>query len=122
VIQRAFLTVLGHQVVVAENGQQAVSAYGEQDFDLVLMDCQMPVMDGYDASRAIRAIEPEDRHTVIIALTASTQATDRERCLEAGMDDHLGKPVALKDLAAKISHWLGAAPDDRGAIEPARDQ
>ena len=106
-VQRAFLEVLGHDVVVATNGLEAVDVFEHTSFELVLMDCQMPTMDGFEATRRIRRLERGDSRTVIIALTASILAADRQKCLAAGMDDHLGKPIALKDLAAKVEAWLG---------------
>jgi PAS domain S-box-containing protein len=94
----------GHSVVVAENGEEAVRACSREDFDLVLMDVQMPVMNGYDAARAIRELEGS-RHVPIVALTASAMTGDREICLENGMDDYLTKPIDSQDLRAMIERW-----------------
>jgi CheY-like chemotaxis protein len=103
-----FLKRLGYRnVVLVENGQLAVDAVGRGDFDLVLMDCQMPVMDGFEATRHIRALaNPAKRGIPIIAVTASALAADIARCLAAGMDDHLPKPFDSKGLAGKLDHWL----------------
>ena len=102
----------GHQVVVVEDGLQAVRATGEQPFDCVLMDLQMPGMDGTDATRAIRERERETGgHLRIIALTANAMEGDREACLAAGMDDYLAKPLKLNELQAA----LGRAVDERAA-------
>ncbi|HEX8988581.1 MAG TPA: ATP-binding protein [Rhodocyclaceae bacterium] len=92
-----------------ENGQQAVVAIASgRRFDIVLMDCQMPVMDGYAATRAIRAWEQTSsaRHTPIIALTAGAFDEDRERCIAAGMDDFLTKPINMAQLDAMLTKWL----------------
>jgi HPt (histidine-containing phosphotransfer) domain-containing protein len=77
------------------------------DFDAVLMDCQMPGLDGFSATRAIRAREAPGRHTPIIAITASAMNGDRERCLEAGMDEYIAKPFAVDELRRKVQHWIG---------------
>ena len=77
--------------------------------DLVLMDCQMPVMDGFRAARMIRACETGGRRLPIIALTANAIDGDRQRCLDAGMDDYLSKPLTLEALLTVLEHWLPAA-------------
>jgi CheY-like chemotaxis protein len=92
-------------VVTAADGKQAVAAYSRRSFDAVLMDVQMPEMDGLEATVEIRARERETgKRTPIIALTAHTRAADRERCLEAGMDDYLPKPIEPVRLFAAIEH------------------
>ncbi len=99
----ALLEKGGHSVVVAENGEIAVDLVAKQDFDVVLMDVQMPVMDGIDATIAIREQErTSDNRIPIIALTAHAMAGDRERCLDAGMDDYLSKPLNPKELYARL--------------------
>jgi CheY-like chemotaxis protein len=75
-------------------------------YSAVFMDCQMPVMDGYQTTGKLREREGTDRHTLVIAVTASAMAADRARCLDAGMDDYLTKPIKTKDLAAKLHYWL----------------
>jgi PAS domain S-box-containing protein len=98
---------MGHRADRVVNGLEAVEAVRITDYRLILMDCQMPVMDGYDATRAIRAAEQgSDRHVIIIALTANALPEDRERCLAAGMDDYLTKPVDRRELAAALERWL----------------
>jgi PAS domain S-box-containing protein len=100
------LTSLGYRVDVVDDGLAAVEAVRTQNYAAVLMDCQMPRMDGYEATREIRRGEQEGR-VPIIAVTASALASDRERCLAAGMDDHLGKPVRLPLLAQTLQRWVG---------------
>ena len=96
----------GFRVDVAANGRDAVRMHAVGDYDLILMDCQMPELDGYAATAEIRAGETPDTHMPIIALTANTLKGDRERCLAAGMDDYLGKPLRATDLDAAIAHAL----------------
>jgi CheY-like chemotaxis protein len=99
----AVLEKRGHQVVVANNGREAVAMLERHDFDLVLMDVQMPEMDGFEATDAIRAKERRTgRHMPIIAMTAHALKGDRERCLEAGMDDYVAKPIHAKQLFETI--------------------
>jgi signal transduction histidine kinase/DNA-binding NarL/FixJ family response regulator len=94
------LEQLGYTAEVAEDGVEAVEKFTSGAFAAILMDCQMPRMDGYDATVALRALEP-GRHTPIIAMTASAMASDRERCLAVGMDDYLSKPIN-RDLLATV--------------------
>lgn len=103
-----FLDRCGLIVEVAQNGVIALDLVRDRAYDVVLMDCQMPDMDGYEATRRIRALElAEGRERMpIVALTASALPGDRERCLEAGMDDYLKKPFFLEDLKQTLSHWL----------------
>jgi hypothetical protein len=96
---------LGYKSDVAANGQEALQMMAQISYDLVLMDCQMPVLDGYDTAREIRSLEADSRHTIIIALTANAMKEDRERCMDAGMDDYLSKPISKEELAAKLAHW-----------------
>jgi CheY-like chemotaxis protein len=97
---------LGVQADVASNGHEAVERVTRQSYALVLMDCQMPELDGFEATAQIRASEGTGRRTPIIAMTASAMQGDRERCLEAGMDDYVSKPVHLDDLRAILASWL----------------
>jgi len=102
---------LGYRADVAGNGSEALNVLGQVRYDAVLMDCQMPEMDGYEATREIRRGEDDRRHLPIIAMTASAMAGDRERCLAAGMDDYISKPVKLHIVAAVLERWLGADGD-----------
>ena len=100
------LRTRGHQVVVAENGQEAVNTLAEQEFDVVLMDMQMPVLDGYEATAAIRKREHQTGgHIPIIAMTAEALKGDRERCLAAGMDDYVSKPIAPAEMYRAIERF-----------------
>jgi two-component system, chemotaxis family, sensor kinase Cph1 len=101
------LSHLGYDSTVANHGQEALEALAVHPYDLVLMDCQMPVLDGYQATRLIRQTEDPNRRTVVIGLTAHAMVGDREKCLEAGMDDYMSKPFKLRDLKTLLEHWLG---------------
>jgi len=92
----------GHLVTVVNNGRAAVDRFEADAFDLILMDVQMPEMDGLEATRKIRSLEAEDGHIPIIAMTAHAMRGDRERCLEAGMDDYLSKPIQAQVLYAAV--------------------
>ncbi|RMF77779.1 MAG: response regulator, partial [Nitrospirae bacterium] len=111
---------LGHRVTAVADGAAAVEAWAAGGFDLVLMDCQMPVMDGYRATAEIRAREAErgGPRTPIVALTANAMAGDREQCLAAGMDDHLAKPVRGEALAACLERWAPEAAVEAGEAAP----
>jgi two-component system, sensor histidine kinase and response regulator len=113
---------LGCQVEVAANGAQAVEMAARTPYDLIFMDCQMPEMDGYEATRRIRENEGEARHAPIVALTAHAMAGDRERCLAAGMDDYLSKPVPREDMETMLRRYAGAASGLPGDVPaPRRD-
>ena len=105
------LEKLGCEVVTVNNGQEAVDRIqAERDFALVLMDCQMPVLDGYEATRAIRRDEGSGRHLPIIAVTANAMRGDKERCLVAGMDDYVTKPIRFEQLESVMENWLSRQP------------
>ncbi len=113
---RALLERRGHQVVVANSGREAVTAFLAEPFDLILMDIQMPEMDGLEASMAIRRAERHRKsHTPIVAMTAHVLQGDRERCLEAGMDEYLSKPVRTRQLFETIDRVVGGIPAPSGA-------
>lgn len=97
----------GHSVVTANNGKEALQVLADQEFDAVLMDVQMPEMDGLEATAAIRAGEEgTDRHVPILALTAHALIGDRERCLSAGMDGYLAKPIQTAQLLQALAEVL----------------
>lgn len=121
-VAEQLLRVLQCEVRNAADGEQALLALREGDVDVVLMDCQMPVLDGYAATRRWRAEEVENGRPrlPIIAMTANAMAGDRERCLQAGMDDYLSKPIARATLHALLQRWGGGktASPARPSIEP----
>ena len=96
---------------MVNDGVQALEALAKQRFDAVLMDCQMPAMDGYAATTELRRRERGDRRTPVIAMTAHAMTGDRERCLEAGMDDYITKPVRHTDLSEALLRWIPTADD-----------
>ncbi|MCC7372803.1 MAG: PAS domain-containing protein [Chloroflexi bacterium] len=108
---------LGYRVDVVADGAAAVAACTQARYAAILMDCQMPVLDGYGATRAIRESSPDNAHTPILAMTASAFDGDRERCLAAGMDDYLTKPMQQHDLADLLAHWVSTpeAAEDAAA-------
>jgi len=116
----AMIESLGYAAEAVGNGLEAVEACSGQVYDAVLMDCQMPQMDGFKATAFIREREGLTRHTPIIALTASVTAEDRQRCLSAGMDDYLSKPVPREALATALRKWIPtAAPPPRAEVASA---
>ena len=122
-VAMTMLESLGCSVHVVENGSEALEAFSKSDYDIVLMDCQMPVMDGYEATDEIRRSEASanesgavkegrtQRRVPIVALTAHAGQSDREQCLAAGMDDFLSKPFTLDELTKVLERWLPKKPE-----------
>jgi CheY-like chemotaxis protein/HPt (histidine-containing phosphotransfer) domain-containing protein len=104
----------GHTLVNATDGQRALELLESDRYDLVLMDCQMPVLDGYDTTREIRRREAAEqrRRIPIVAMTANAMLEDRERCLAAGMDDYMAKPITRGILDDILTRWLAPTPED----------
>ena len=107
-VARHTLQRLGFHVDVVRNGREAVAAWHTGRYDLILMDCQMPELDGYEATREIRAAERGGQHIPILALTAHAMKDDDLKCKAAGMDDHLTKPLDRERLRLCLEHHLGA--------------
>jgi PAS domain S-box-containing protein len=113
----AILKIEGFQVTIAKNGLEAVEAYSKSSFDLILMDCHMPEMDGFEATRNIRQMQKQQntKRIPIIALTANAMQQDRDECLNAGMDDHLSKPYTRLQMRAMLDRWLPQATEAAAA-------
>ena len=107
------LEALGYRGKAVENGEEALEILQQETFAGVLMDCQMPVMDGYAAVRALREREDNGNRLPVIAVTAHALKGERERCLDAGMDDFLAKPLRLNELSATLEQWVPNAPEER---------
>lgn len=99
----------GMRVDVAENGVQAIEKIGQADYDGVLMDCQMPVMDGFEATRKIRQ-EPRFSDIPILAMTANAMEGDKEKCIASGMNDHISKPIDIAQLFNTLARWIKPKP------------
>ena len=108
-VANAILNKLGVQTDSVTDGRKAVDRWSQGQYDLVLMDCQMPEMDGFEATRTIRARE-QHGHTPIIAITASVMEGDQQKCLDAGMDDYIAKPFKQDDLVRAFERWLTNPP------------
>jgi len=113
-IANEILEQAGFNVSIANNGAEGVEMVSQADYDCVLMDCQMPVMDGYEATRTIRQ-EKRFSSLPIVAMTANAMKGDREKCLDAGMNDHVSKPIDTKELFAALANWI--EPSERSGYE-----
>lgn len=115
-VARGMLSFLGCHCEIAANGEEALRMIERRGYDIVLMDCQMPVMDGFEATRALREAEAGTaKHQVIVALTANALPEDREKCLVAGMDDHMAKPFTVEVLNAVLRRWHDAGKEAKRA-------
>ncbi|MBZ5561804.1 MAG: response regulator [Acidobacteriia bacterium] len=124
-VTRAMLEQIGCRMDMVRHGGEAVNALKEKAYDLVLMDCQMPVMDGFEATAVIRRQEAQERaknRIPIVALTANAVQGDRERCLAAGMDDYLAKPFTQEELRSVLEKWLREPPAAQGQSAEAQAQ
>jgi PAS domain S-box-containing protein len=123
-VAESMLSRRGLDVTIAHNGRVALEHLAAGDFELVLMDCQMPELDGFDATRALRRAEPDGTRLPVIAMTANAMKGDRERCLDAGMDDYVSKPLRVDALDSLLERWLPEReePIDRGRMLEMRAQ
>jgi PAS domain S-box-containing protein len=119
-VAQRYLEKLGVSCDVARNGQEGIEAWHKGTYDLILMDCQMPVMDGFEATREIRRQERHGKHVPIVALTANALASDRQNCLAAGMDEHLAKPLELARLEECLAQFVAGHGSGSGD-EPKRE-
>ncbi|AJQ95877.1 response regulator [Gynuella sunshinyii] len=106
-VTESMLKKLGYQVVSVENGREVVNETQKQKYDLVLMDCLMPVLDGYGAARMVRTMENNQSRVPILALTVRNSEEEKRECLTAGMDDFISKPITLEELASALKRWIG---------------
>jgi len=108
-LTKEMMELMGCVVDVAEDGADALDKYSNNNYDVIMMDVQMPNMDGYEATKKIREIEnkTERKHTPIIAITASALQGDEEKCLNAGMDDYISKPIKGENLENKLMKYIG---------------
>lgn len=118
------LEQLGYGADAVANGLEAIKAWEQIPYDMILMDCQMPEMDGYAATEAIRRRETEGRHIPIVAMTAHVMVGDREKCIKAGMDDYIPKPIKTENLHAILAKWhptTDASDKQDGPTDPLTD-
>ncbi|MEX1067010.1 MAG: ATP-binding protein [Aquisalimonadaceae bacterium] len=118
-VARIMLQRMGFQVDIVDNGRLAVERTTQMDYDGILMDASMPVMDGFEASREIRRLHSDRRHVPIIAMTALARRGDRQRCLDAGMDDYLAKPITRKALQSVLCKYLPFTDAVNTSLAPA---
>ncbi|QOY91483.1 hybrid sensor histidine kinase/response regulator [Paludibaculum fermentans] len=117
-IAKRLIERAGHQVTIVNDGESAIRRWREAEFDAVFMDCQMPGIDGYEATGEIRRLEKGLRRTPIIALTAAAMGGERERCLSAGMDDYLAKPIDLAEFSRVLASWVEPRTAFRNSVPP----
>jgi CheY-like chemotaxis protein len=119
-VAEGMLEALGLRVDTAHDGRHALEMLARTNYDIVLMDCRMPVMDGFAATAELRLREGDHRHTPVIALTADTTNAAREACFAAGMDDYLGKPFSRATLRAALARWVPARSEHPTGSELSR--
>jgi two-component system sensor histidine kinase/response regulator len=115
-LAKVLIERLGYEVDLAANGEEAVTQLARRSYDVALMDCQMPVLDGFEATRQVRRLDAPACRTPIVAMTASAMDGDREQCLNSGMDDYLTKPLDLEKLKTAIERWTLASRQSRNAV------
>jgi two-component system sensor histidine kinase/response regulator len=111
---RRMFEKLGIRIDLAANGREAVQMATDFEYDIIFMDCSMPELDGYEATAVLRE-RGRRRHIPIVAITANAMSEDRARCLEAGMDDHLTKPVRIEDIRSALKRWV-IEPEERSSV------
>lgn len=117
-LMKDMLELLGYSLNIASNGLEGVNMWKERKYDLILMDIQMPVMDGYQAALEIRKLEKEtSAYTPILALTASALAYDRSKCLEAGMDDYVSKPITIDIIESKLNQIFSTPYPKKSGVQ-----
>jgi len=104
---------IGCKVDLVKNGNEAVSMTKENNYDLIFMDCNMPALNGYEATKQIRSSESKGRHVPIIALTAKVMKNDKQKCMDAGMDDYIPKPIKKDSACHIINKWCAKVIDSR---------
>lgn len=107
-VTQGILELMELEVDLAENGREALEQHKTNRYDVIIMDVQMPELDGYETSKEIRKRESDGQHTPIIALTANAISGDREKCLDSGMDDYLSKPIEPEKLESILQKYLGS--------------
>ena len=105
-VMGAMLRILGYHTDIATDGAEALQALSSNNYQLILMDCKMPVMDGFEAVNTIRNSAEAWRHIPVIAITANALSGERERCMNAGMDEYLSKPVKMEDLGKMLERFI----------------
>jgi CheY-like chemotaxis protein/HPt (histidine-containing phosphotransfer) domain-containing protein len=119
---KGMLRKLGYSATFVSNGQEAIDEFNRSPFDIVLMDCQMPEMDGFEATKTIRKNEPDGKHIPIIAMTANAFQSDKDNCAAAGMDGHFSKPFTQQELNDVIQQWIPKRNNPTVNVHPAPDE
>ena len=117
-VAEGIVAKLGYLVNIVANGVQALEALSSTAYSAVLMDCHMPIMDGFEATREIRRRQDQNSGIPIIAMTAGAMAEDRVRCLAAGMDDYVSKPIDLRAMGELLRKWVRPVPEPTATQEP----